>query len=320
MAMTFAHGETGVPRRSSVSDTANITAWGRSFSDIPFAPELFHAAFDAARLREEDPQAYQHLETISRGIAPQVEARFYILDDLWFRTRVTLPGSRVEQRITQVVEVASGLSSRGLSVTSYDPSIRYVELDLPHMIKRKKAAVKAVGERPYNLHFVEGDALDIGNLKNAFNVGRFDNTKPVAVINEGLMRYFPFPAKTAYAQHVARVLNWFSGVWLTTDITLRSVMEAEDRHNPGQNDELGRLSGMDLRANAFESVEEGREFFQRLGFSVHLHRYTEVKDMLVTPERVGVSMKDAEGMIAAGVAVVMVPQLSDKSVKLIRRS
>lgn len=90
---------------------------------------------------------------------------------------------------TQVVELAAGLSQRGVSV-SRRTEIEYIELDLPHMIAKKREllartdAGKAVLERP-NFHFRSVD------LRDAALDLDIDATRPLCVIAEGVFMYFP---------------------------------------------------------------------------------------------------------------------------------
>jgi O-methyltransferase involved in polyketide biosynthesis len=87
----------------------------------------------------------------------------------------------------QVVELAAGLSPRGARFTR-DPTLRYVEVDLPHVIARKIAllertpAGREVRARP-NLHLVAGDVLEVA-LDPLVEPG-----EPVFVIAEGLFMY-----------------------------------------------------------------------------------------------------------------------------------
>ena len=65
-----------------------------------------------------------------------------------------------EGRVTQVVEVAAGLSPRGLRFTRrYGDRLTYVEADLPEMVTRKRAALERIGSLSDRHRVEEVDAL-----------------------------------------------------------------------------------------------------------------------------------------------------------------
>lgn len=88
---------------------------------------------------------------------------------------------------TQVLELAAGLSCRGVAFSA-DSSIRYTEVDLPHVVAKKRQLLerteegRAVLSRP-NLRLVEGDVLE------APLEGLIDPSAPLFVIAEGLLMY-----------------------------------------------------------------------------------------------------------------------------------
>lgn len=128
----------------------------------------------------------------------------------WFRRGPSLKHSLAQrhamidalaQGSPAVVELAAGLSRRGAWL-SEDPSVRYVEVDLPHVIARKEAlldgssegrAVKARG----NLIRVGADArtLDLAGLVDV----------PPLVIAEGLLMYLEAPDQRALWARVAAI-------------------------------------------------------------------------------------------------------------------
>ncbi len=302
-------------RNEKVSETAVVTAYGRAGLNIPYADKIVDLAVHM-RKREitENPEREQQIESTGKGMASQLEARHLLVN-------VLLENSGVRQ----ILEIASGLSPRGLYMTESDSGLRYVEFELPQMAHTKKEIVRQIvgqGNRRQNLHIFSGDALDRRDLKEAVRVGRFDSNEPIAVIHEGMLRYFSFPQKAVFAGHVEALLDWFGnegeegakktkninagrGVWITPDITLRQVMVVEDQMNAGQNKLLSGISDMNIYANAFESVQDAKVFFERLGFRMEIHPYTEVFGKLVSPGKMGLSKEKARAMIEGGVAVAM---------------
>ncbi len=112
----------------------------------------------------------------------------------------------------QVLELASGLSRRGAAVSA-DPSVDYVEVDLPLVAARKREllgrteAGRAVLARP-NWRLVEGDVttLDLSALARAGG--------PRAVIAEGLFMYLRPEAQRDLWRRIRAVLADSLGVLL----------------------------------------------------------------------------------------------------------
>ncbi len=102
-----------------------------------------------------------------------------------------------------VIELAAGLSRRGAAATS-DPHVQYTELDLPHVIGRKRELLqrtyegRAVLARP-GLHLVAGDVETVA-LEPFVGCG-----EPVFVIAEGLMMYLTADARRSLFAKVRRL-------------------------------------------------------------------------------------------------------------------
>jgi O-methyltransferase involved in polyketide biosynthesis len=102
----------------------------------------------------------------------------------------------------QVLELAAGLSRRGAAFTADDPSLRYIEIDLPAVIRRKRALLdrtalgREVLARP-NLRLVEGDVTD------APLDAWIDRGAPVVVIAEGLLMYLDADAQARLFARIA---------------------------------------------------------------------------------------------------------------------
>ncbi|WP_203336704.1 class I SAM-dependent methyltransferase [Nocardioides limicola] len=89
--------------------------------------------------------------------------------------------------VTQVVEIAAGMSPRGLWFTDNYP-VRYVETDLPAMAARKR---DLLGTRPDHHQVVAADALGTGPGSLVDVLAGLDRSAGVAVISEGLLNYLP---------------------------------------------------------------------------------------------------------------------------------
>ena len=97
-----------------------------------------------------------------------------------------------QQGVKQVVELASGLSARGLRMTRAIPGLTWVDADLPGMARRKRERIERVHGVVDGYTVAEVNVLHregpqcIGRL-----IDRLKPGVPTAVITEGLTMYFP---------------------------------------------------------------------------------------------------------------------------------
>jgi O-methyltransferase involved in polyketide biosynthesis len=145
--------------------------------------------------------------------------------------------------------------------------------------------------------------LDISTLEKATK--HFDQSKPIVVINEGLLRYLDFNQKTIVARNIYTLLQQFGGVWITPDITLREVMKAEDNVYKGQNDQISSKIGVNIHENCFENVSEAQKFFEILNFTVEKHNFSEIIDELVSPKKLNQSQEEVKALIDKAWVFVM---------------
>lgn len=92
--------------------------------------------------------------------------------------------------VGQVVELAAGLSPRGLRVREAHPEVDYVEVDLPSMAAAKRRALRRAGVDTDRHRVVSADVFGPG-LDDVFT--SLDARRGVAVVTEGLLNYFPTP-------------------------------------------------------------------------------------------------------------------------------
>jgi O-methyltransferase involved in polyketide biosynthesis len=162
---------------SDLSMTAMYTsatwAWGKlPNADLLVTPEaervfrLVNGALDLTR-------PFTHAPSLPHSLLE----RHGILDQLI-----------LESGCKQIVELAAGLSRRGISMTE-DPSVRYVEVDLPHVVAAKRNILER-SERGgaalarENFELVAHDITTI-DLNQMFH-GTCD---PIFVVAEGLLMY-----------------------------------------------------------------------------------------------------------------------------------
>jgi O-methyltransferase involved in polyketide biosynthesis len=231
-----------------VSVTALIPAFARGdYTSIPWAKEMLAFLRSHGAALTDGPWS----EATARAFAPVFEARF-------------LAVSRViaEKGATQVLELAAGLSPRGMDLARQ--GIVYVETDLAESITRKREIVTAIlGAVPENLHLCAASAIDRSQLVKCCSP--FVTGRPVAVTTEGLLRYLTFDEKALVARNVYEILQRYGGWWMTPDVHLRNLTQQQTAdYRKQERETLGRS----LDANYFEHLDHAQRFFEGLGFAV----------------------------------------------------
>ncbi len=291
------NGKAAETAYDGIIPTGWLTAYGRTFSDIPFSQEVFNE-LEKVRLEGGSTEVLDEMKDTK--MAPHFEARHKLINKLIRQTG-----------IHQVLEIAAGLSTRGLELSS-DGSIEYVEVDLPSMMADKRKVVQALEDTGTlkvgaNLHIENGSALDLDDLVRATSHLKAD--KPIVVVNEGLMRYLTFPEKEIYVKNVHQLLDQFGGVWITADISLPKpkVIYKGDDVMAGQRQRIAEITGKDIKKNLFKDKEDAKRFFEGLGFSVESHSFLEVTQDLTSPQELGFPEDYVEAINGSAVAFVMRP-------------
>lgn len=128
--------------------------------------------------------------------------------------------------VGQVVELACGMSPRGLDMVRRHPQLTYVEVDLPVMAARKRAALARIGTDA-SRHRVEAADVLTDGLAAVFD--RLDDAKGVAVVTEGLLNYFPTEQVVRLWSRLAEELRSFPhGIYLS-DLHVASHAGVPDR-------------------------------------------------------------------------------------------
>jgi O-methyltransferase involved in polyketide biosynthesis len=197
----------------AISPTAHYTGavWARN--------GLSHPAFatPGGRLML---QAGRPLMVASRLLGgPTLEgfllARHRIIDHL-------LSAAIAAGRVTQVVEIAAGLSPRGWRFSAiHGDALTYVEGDLPGMAGRKRRALDRAGGTH---RVVVLDAFaDDGPGSLAAIAETLDPARGVAVVTEGLLNYFDRAHVTALWRRMTTTFAGFPELLYLSDLHVRSA-------------------------------------------------------------------------------------------------
>lgn len=193
-----------------ISPTAHYTGWvwyANGLSHPALATPLGRALHLALRPMN---AAYERF-----GRRPNLDmmllARHRVIDHL-------LERAIASGEVGQVVELAAGLSPRGLRFVRAHPRLRYVETDLPRMVERKRRALAKAGPPDARHQVVTVDALadDGPDALDAVCAAHLDPHVGTAILTEGLLPYFDRATVEGMWRRFARVLGRFpSGVYLS---------------------------------------------------------------------------------------------------------
>jgi len=136
-----------------------------------------------------------------------------------------------EHGVTQVIEVACGLSPRGWRFTrQHGERLTYIEADLPAMAERKRRALERMGSVSERHRVVALDALrDDGPESLAALAAELDHSGGLTIITEGLLGYLPTGAVASLWSRFAATSRQFPSGRYISDLHLASTQNATVR-------------------------------------------------------------------------------------------
>jgi O-methyltransferase involved in polyketide biosynthesis len=265
---------------AQISPTAKLVAEMRRHSDIPYA-EAIAERLNTSRFVQEMMPGETLSDEVLRWMGPLAEARYKSL-----AREISLAG------VSQVLELASGFSFRGAAMC-VGSSLRYVETDLPE-VHRARVQLRQLLENEGVLPRLTQWRFESANAMNAEELERVATlhleSKPVAVVHEGLFQYLTLDEKKTVAVTLRGLLQRYGGVWITPDLeTQDDVMKAQWTHGDFQRLVTCITTSVqrDLGANAFESTGHVTEFFGELGFRAQRKLQIDGSFTLASAERLG---------------------------------
>lgn len=235
----------------SIMRTALLTAYPRTFSNIPCARSIFKATIELA----DDLGFSLDASHFSNGIAIEIEARYKAIE-------------RVLQRYRdyRILELGAGLSPRGLRYI--DAGCEFFELDLPEIIDLKQRVYEKLGvvKRPQML---KCDLRVESELEEALNFVD-DVDAPLVVVSEGLFWYLSWEEKISMAKVINKKLASCGGVWVTSDCPPLLGLQSTSHRLESKN-LIGNSVAIDVAANKFRDAAQFVDFFAQFGFNVELY-------------------------------------------------
>lgn len=286
---------------SRISVTAKLAAYYRQFSDIAFAREV------ARRIGADD--AFEQIVR-EHGLerdkltfyAPMFEARYKSISQLIGKSGCS-----------QVLELASGYSLRGLDLTQ-SSAVRYVETDLPDVVATKLTLLDdlrrqhGIAASPRHVVAV-ADALDFDAVRTA--VGELDHGKPLMVLCEGLIGYLTRDETERLASNVRALLGAFGGgSWICPDFSFRAEVASLPPERVRLREAVTGVTQRQLDASAFDDADDLRDFLARVGFDVQVRSQIDETPVLSSISALGLSPASAERMRLVLRVWVMTPRSS----------
>lgn len=139
-----------------------------------------------------------------------------------------------ESEPAQVIELAAGLSPRGLHITRDLPHIVYIETDLPEIAAQKVAVVNDIVAREKSrggfIRFEAADASKSSEIRALLN--RLRDDQRTAIISEGLLIYLTLDELSGFFDVMQSALQGSDRLWIVDVVTqqnLRQMTEASPR-------------------------------------------------------------------------------------------
>ncbi len=130
----------------------------------------------------------------------------------------------IDDGVTQVIEIACGLSPRGYRFMNNDKyrEITYIEADLPGIVKLKRDKLKKAGHDIQNHLILDCDILSLSDDTCLENITKkYMNPEfPTAIITEGLINYFQLDIIISIWQRISNILKSMAGgVYLSDNLS-----------------------------------------------------------------------------------------------------
>jgi O-methyltransferase involved in polyketide biosynthesis len=230
---------------SSISPSARSLLLVKAQTDLPFARQAAELIFGADAVAQA-----ASLDRAATARRAHFELRARSLDE----------ALRAESA-TNILEIAAGLSLRGLAMASQE-NLAYVDSDLPELTSIKAELVAQLHPGPLvgTLHVQPLDALDPEAFRRTV---RAMPRRPMAVVHEGLLMYLGEEEKARLATSVREALLERGGAWITADVYVRS-----ETHLPRDEKTQTFLAEHRVDENKFADWHAAEVFFMSNGFLI----------------------------------------------------
>jgi O-methyltransferase involved in polyketide biosynthesis len=266
--------EEGAHDFDSISPSAYALLLMKGLTPIPYAHEA------AALLQAIEPSAFEAFSAQADLIELQKQTPGFWARVLHFENRYfSIDQLLSDLTTTNILELSSGFSFRGLTLSHQRP-VFYIDTDLPTLIATKRRFIDALtaepsaqaptSQTPAHPSILPGH-YELQPL-NALDTTAFDTIVDgfppgeLTIVNEGLLVYLNPSEKEKLCRNIRTTLQQRGGCWITGDIYIKSPNASLFGE---KNDAfLKFLEQHNIEANKFESFDDARDFFARMGFTL----------------------------------------------------
>jgi O-methyltransferase involved in polyketide biosynthesis len=234
---------------STISPSAKSLLLVKAQTSLPFARQAAELLWGASAV--EDAERETAKTPWATGRRDHFEHRARSIDDA-----LAALGS------ARILELAAGLSFRGLDMAARRPDVSYLDTDLPEMAELKADLVARLHPAPLRGTLVVRplDALAPDAVRAA--VATLP-AGPVAIAQEGLLMYLDDAEKGTLAAAVRDVLLERGGAWITADVYVQSALK------PHRDERTTKfLEQHRVEEKKFADFSAAAAFFESHGFVV----------------------------------------------------
>jgi O-methyltransferase involved in polyketide biosynthesis len=234
---------------SAISPSAKALLMVKAQTSLPFARQAAEVLWGASAVQEAERETAS--TPWAAGRRDHFEQRARSID-----AAIEVVGS------PRILELAAGLSFRGLDMAARRGDTFYLDTDLPEIASTKANLVARLHPTPLlgTLLVRPVDALEPNALRAAVDLMP---PGPIAIVQEGLLMYLDDAEKTALATSVREVLLARGGAWVTADVYVRSGIR------PNRDERTTKfLEQHRVEEKKFASFVAAASFFEAHGFAI----------------------------------------------------
>ena len=171
-----------------------------------------------------------------------------------------------ELPVKNILELSSGFSFRGLEAIIQN-DLYYIDTDLPDVVTLKNdirtILMKEISGTEGELEILPLNALDEKQFHEI--VSKFPEGE-IVIVNEGLLMYLDTEEKVKLCSNILGILKERGGYWITADAYIKNQKEKINLEIDNKTKEF--FEQHHIEDNKFESFEEAKAFFNRMGFII----------------------------------------------------
>lgn len=159
----------------------------------------------------------------------------------------------------------------GVAPQRANPSVNYVETDLPGMVEERRRLTSQLGWNRERHYLESANALLQEDIKRA---AQHFSGDPFTLVHEGIFIYLSREEQATMAQNIYNMLSQHGGAWVNTDIFTRDKLLLASQFFHKLNEIMAIILGVterSIRDNAFENSADADDFFMKQGFDVERH-------------------------------------------------